>query len=157
MSHNAVVANCATDAALTAYLGLFAASFIAATLLPAQSELLVAALVAAGRHDVAALLLVATLGNVLGSVLNWALGRFLSAHRNHRWSPVPRRALARAEGWYARWGAWTLLLSWVPLVGDPLTLAAGIFRTPILRFVAIVTVAKTARYAFVVAAALQFR
>ncbi len=157
MSHDGVVANCVTDAALTAYFGLFAASFIAATLLPAQSELLLAALVAAGRHDVAALLLVATLGNVLGSTFNWALGRFLSARRDHRWFPVPPRALARAEGWYDRWGSWTLLLSWVPIVGDPLTLAAGIFRTPIVRFVAIVTVAKAARYAFVIAAAIQFR
>lgn len=133
------------------YLGLFAAAFIAATLLPAQSELVLSAMIAAGRHDIATLLLIATLGNVLGSIANWAIGRFLSAHREARWFPVSARALDRAERWYGRWGLWTLLLSWVPIIGDPLTLVAGILRAPFWSFMAIVTLAKATRYAFVIA------
>lgn len=134
------------------YAGLFVAAFVAATLLPAQSELLLAAMIAAGRHDIAVLLIVATIGNVLGSIVNWAIGRFLSAHRDAKWFPVPAKALDRAQRWYGRWGLWTLLLSWVPIIGDPLTLVAGILRAPLLRFVAIVTLAKAARYGVVAAA-----
>lgn len=133
---------------------MFAAALIAATLLPAQSELVLAAMIAAGRHDIALLLIVATLGNVLGSIVNWAIGRFLSARRNAKWFPVSAKALERAERWYGRWGLWTLLLSWAPIIGDPLTLVAGILRAPLLRFVAVVTLAKAARYCFVAAAVL---
>lgn len=135
---------------------MFAAAFVAATLLPAQSELVLAAMIVAGRHDLWTLLLIATLGNVLGSIVNWAIGRFLAERRNARWFPVSPRALDRAEQWYRRWGLWTLLLSWVPIVGDPLTLIAGVLRAPLVRFIAVVTVAKAARYAFVAAAALGF-
>lgn len=138
------------------YLGLFGAAFAAATLLPAQSELLLAAMVAADRYDVALLLIVATAGNVLGSLVNWALGRFLASKRDAKWFPVSARKLARAEQWYLRWGLWTLLLSWVPIVGDPLTLAAGLLRTPVVPFVLIVTIAKAARYAFVALAVMGF-
>lgn len=138
------------------YAGLFLAAFAAATLLPAQSELLLAAMIAADRHDVTLLLMVATAGNVLGSTVNWAIGRFLASTRDARWFPVPARALVRAERWYQRWGLWTLLLSWVPIVGDPLTLAAGLLRAPLVPFIAIVTVAKAARYVFIAAAVLGF-
>lgn len=113
-------------------------------------------MIAVGRHDIALLLIVATLGNVLGSVVNWAVGRFLAAHRESRWFPVSARALDWTERWYDRWGLWTLLLSWVPIIGDPLTLVAGILRAPFLRFVTIVALAKAARYCFVAAAVLGF-
>lgn len=138
------------------YVGLFAAAFVAATLLPAQSELLLAAMVAGRQYDLALLLFVATLGNVLGSIVNWAIGRFLAERRGAKWFPVSARALDRAEQWYRRWGLWTLLLSWVPIIGDPLTLAAGLLRAPIAAFVLIVTIAKAARYAFIAAAVLRF-
>lgn len=111
-------------------------------------------MIAAGRHDTAPLLIIATLGNVLGSIVNWAIGRYLSAHREAKWFPVSAKALERAERWYGRWGLWTLLLSWVPIIGDPLTLVAGILRAPLLRFVAVVTLAKAARYCFVAAMVL---
>jgi membrane protein YqaA with SNARE-associated domain len=138
------------------YAGLFAAAFVAASLLPAQSELVLAAMIAAGRHDPTMLLIVATVGNVSGSIVNWAIGRFLSVHRDAKWFPVSAKALDRAERWYGRWGLWTLLLSWVPIVGDPLTLVAGLLRAPLLLFVAVVTLAKGARYVFVAAAVLGF-
>jgi membrane protein YqaA with SNARE-associated domain len=128
------------------YWALFTAAFLAATLLPAQSELLLAALLMSGRHDWSLLLLTATMGNSLGSCVNWLLGRSIERFRDRRWFPVRRAALERAEAWYRRWGIWSLLLSWVPVIGDPLTLAAGLLRAPFLAFLAIVVVAKGGRY-----------
>jgi membrane protein YqaA with SNARE-associated domain len=137
-----------------AYTGLFLAAFVAATLLPAQSEVALAALLVAGEQPAAALLAVASVGNVAGSVVNWALGRGVARWRGRRWFPVRAEALARAEGWYRRWGRWSLLLSWMPLIGDPLTVAAGVLRENLIVFLAIVTAAKVARYLVVAAVAL---
>ncbi len=133
--------------------GLFALAFAAATLIPAQSEAALAALVVAGGLPVAILVAVASLGNVLGSVVNWGLGRFIERYRDRRWFPVRPEALARAARWYGRWGHWSLLLSWVPVIGDPLTVAAGVLREPLWRFVLVVGLAKTGRYIVVAAAA----
>ena len=141
---------------LAAYAGLFAAAFTAATLLPAQSELVLAGLLVAGNQPAWALLAVASVGNVAGSVVNWALGRGVARFRTRRWFPVREEALARAEGWYRRWGRWSLLLSWVPVIGDPLTVAAGVLREPFLPFLALVTAAKLGRYLVVAAAALAW-
>lgn len=129
-----------------ALLSLFFAALLAATLIPAQSEALLLGLVWSGSHAVALLWLVATVGNVLGSVLNWLLGRYLSHHVDHRWFPFSAKQMARASDGYQRWGYWSLLASWVPIIGDPLTLAAGILREPLWRFILIVTFAKGGRY-----------
>ena len=128
-----------------AYLGLFVAAFVAATLLPAQSETVLIGLQLAG-YDPWRLVLVASVGNVLGSVVNWWLGRQVVRFSDRRWFPVKPAALARAQAWYARYGKWSLLLSWMPIVGDPLTLAAGVMREPLRVFVLLVGPAKTARY-----------
>lgn len=88
----------------------------------------------------------ASLGNVLGSVANWVLGRGVARFRHRRWFPVSEPALTRAEGWYRRWGRWSLLLSWAPVIGDPLTLAAGMLREPLGPFLLLVGLAKTTRY-----------
>lgn len=141
---------------MLAYLSLFALAFVAATLLPAQSELALAGMAASGRFDIALLILAATAGNVLGSLTNWVIGRFLAARRGARWFPVSETALARAEARYARWGVWSLLLSWVPIIGDPLTLVAGLMRTPLTLFVPLVLVAKLGRYLVVVAVTLAW-
>lgn len=134
------------------YAGLFTTAFLAATLLPAQSELLLGVMLVSGRYDVALLLASATAGNTLGSVMNWLLGRFVEQFRDRRWFPVRRQSLERAERWYARWGKWSLLLSWAPLVGDALTLAAGLMRTRLAVFLPIVVVAKGGRYLVIAAA-----
>ncbi|MBA1272358.1 YqaA family protein [Stutzerimonas azotifigens] len=139
---------------LSAYLGLFFAAFAAATLLPAQSEAVLTALLLTGDFPVAALLLVATLGNVLGSVVNWLLGRYLEHFRHKRWFPVSEAQLEKAQASYRRFGRWSLLLSWVPIVGDPLTVIAGVMREPFWRFVLLVTLAKGGRYV-VLAAVVQ--
>ena len=131
---------------LAAYGGLFLAAFMAATILPLQSETVLAALLASERYPMAALLAVASIGNTLGAVANWALGRGIAQFRHARWFPVSEAALARAEAWYRRFGRWSLLLSWVPFIGDLLTVAAGMLRERLVVFVALVGLAKTGRY-----------
>ena len=126
--------------------GLFLTSFLAATLLPAQSELVLAGLLTQNAAPAWLLLTVATLGNTAGSSVNWLLGRAVTRFRDRRWFPVSPAALARAEHWYRRYGRWTLLLSWAPVIGDPLTLAAGLLREPLLPFLLLVTLAKLGRY-----------
>lgn len=139
---------------MTAYLGLFLAAFAAATLLPAQSELLLAWRLTDPALSVPLLLAVATTGNVLGSVVNWLCGRFLRRFQGRRWFPASGAQLARAEAFYHRWGRWSLLASWVPVIGDPLTVVAGVLREPLASFVLIVTLAKAGRYLAVAALAL---
>ncbi|WP_164699580.1 YqaA family protein, partial [Pseudomonas sp. BRG-100] len=128
------------------YLGLFVAAFGAATLLPLQSEAVLVGLLISGHYNLWLLLGIATLGNVLGSVVNWLLGRSVERFKERRWFPVSAKQLDRARGHYLRWGHWTLLLSWVPIIGDPLTLVAGVMREPLWRFLLLVTLAKGVRY-----------
>lgn len=126
--------------------GLFLTAFLAATVLPAQSELLLAGLHLRGAYDGFALVLVATLGNVLGATVNWALGRYLVHFKDRRWFPVRERMIDQASRFYRRFGVWTLLLAWTPFIGDPLTLVAGIMRTGLWVFLPLVTLGKAARY-----------
>lgn len=133
-----------TDVA--AYAGLFLVALAAATIFPAQSELLLAGLHSSGRYDDRLLILVATAGNVAGSTANWALGRYLMHFQDRRWFPVPRALTERATGWYQRFGVWSLLLAWMPVIGDPLTLVAGILRVDLRLFLLLVTIGKAGRY-----------
>jgi membrane protein YqaA with SNARE-associated domain len=133
---------------MIAYAGLFASALIAATLLPMQSEAVLVGLLLNGKHQVVALLIVATVGNVLGSVINWYLGRFLLRFKGKSWFPASDQQLARATQWYHRYGRWSLLGSWLPVIGDPLTVVAGILREPLPSFVILVTLAKSSRYLF---------
>lgn len=126
--------------------GLFTAAFLSATFFPFQSELVFAATLKAEHYDAWALLALASTGNTLGSALNWWLGRGIAHFENRRWFPIKRLALERAERWFTRWGKWSLLLSWVPIIGDPLTMIAGVLRMRFLPFIAIVALAKTGRY-----------
>jgi len=140
---------------IAALAGLFTAAFVAATLIPAQSEAVLAALLLAGNHPVALLITVATVGNVLGSAVNWALGRGIEKFRDRRWFPADAAALERAQSWYQRYGRWSLLLSWAPFVGDPLTIMAGVLREPFWSFLVLVTIAKLARYLVLASIVLQ--
>ena len=139
---------------LTSYLGLFLAAFGAATLLPMQSEAVLVGMLLSDRYVISTLLTVAIVGNVLGSVLNWVLGRCVGRFRHKRWFPVSEAKLAKAQQSYLRYGHWSLLLSWVPIIGDPLTVVAGVMREPFWRFLLIVTLAKGMRYLVLAAVAL---
>ncbi|MFS2155541.1 YqaA family protein [Rhizobium sp. Rhizsp42] len=132
---------------LAAYAGLFAISLIAATILPAQSEAGLVALILSGQYSTLLLVVVASVGNILGSLVNWLLGIGIERFRDRRWFPVGEVALDRAQRWYRRYGKWSLLASWLPIVGDPITVVAGVMREPLPVFLLLVTIAKTARYA----------
>ena len=141
---------------LAAYAGLFASALLAATVAPMQSEAVLVALLLAGDYSVAWLLVVASCGNILGALLNWLLGRWIERFRGHRWFPASPQQLERAQGWYQRYGQWSLLLSWVPVIGDPLTVVAGVMREPLPIFLALVTLAKTGRYLVLTAVTLHW-
>ncbi|MEZ5935572.1 MAG: YqaA family protein [Alphaproteobacteria bacterium] len=129
---------------------LAATAFLAATLLPASSEAVLAGLVVAEAAPIALLLAIASVFNTAGSCVNWLLGRVAERFKDRRWFPVSADSLERAQVWYRRYGVWSLLASWVPIIGDPLTVAAGVMRTPITVFLPLVALAKTARYAVIV-------
>jgi membrane protein YqaA with SNARE-associated domain len=128
------------------YAGLFLTAFGAATILPLQSEWVVAGLLLDGSRPWEIVVLIASLGNILGSMVNWLLGRSFVHFQNRRWFPVGQKNMKRAEGWYHRYGRISLLLSWVPIIGDPLTVAAGVLREPLWSFALLVGIAKTGRY-----------
>jgi len=130
--------------------GVFFSAFLAATILPFSSEVVLAAFYAAGGGDAVLLWSVASLGNVLGAVVNWGLGRYVLHWQGQRWFPFSADQLSRAEAWFARYGTWSLLLAWVPLIGDPLTFAAGILRVNLWLFLILVTIGKAGRYAVVI-------
>jgi membrane protein YqaA with SNARE-associated domain len=138
------------------YLTVFGVSFLAATLIPMSSEVVLASLVAATDQDVYALWALATAGNTLGGVVNWTLGLYCLRWQDRKWFPFKIDQLHRAQRWFSRYGTWTLLLAWVPIVGDPLTFAAGVLRVRLPVFVMFVAAGKGARYAMVVAAAQLF-
>ena len=101
-----------------------------------------------GATDVWLLLAVATAGNTLGAVVNWGIGLYASTWRTRlHW--LEEAKFERACRWFNRWGIWCLLLSWLPVVGDPLTLVAGALRTAFVPFVLLVALGKAARYLFV--------
>lgn len=127
---------------LAACAGLFLAALVAATILPAQSEAVLVALLLLGEQPAWLLVAVASAGNILGSTLNWLIGMGIGRFG----ISIAADKRERAERWYRRWGRWSLLLSWVPIVGDPITLAAGMMREPLPIFLLLVAIAKTGRY-----------
>jgi len=132
---------------LAAYFGLFVAAFAAATILPMQSEAVLVGMLLTETYSTFLLVAVASFGNVLGSLTNWGLGRWIERFRNRRWFPVSDSAMERAQGWYRRYGRWSLLASWLPVVGDPITVVAGTLREPLPTFLLLVAIAKIGRYA----------
>lgn len=144
-------ANRPRDAAMSGagYGGLFVTAFLAATLLPLSSEAVLAALATADGFDAAALVAVATVGNVLGAMVNWLLGRYCLRWRDRRWFPIDLDRLDAASRWFRRYGVWSLLFAWLPVIGDPLTFVAGVLGVRLRVFVPLVAIGKAARYAAV--------
>lgn len=136
---------------LVIYSGLAVNAFLAATILPASSEVTLASLVAAGKGTPLVLIAVATMANTAGSVVNWIFGRGIDRLRSKRWFPVKPEQYEHAHRWFTRIGVWSLLFAWLPIVGDPLTVVAGALRVPFWIFVALVGLGKAARYGAVVA------
>jgi membrane protein YqaA with SNARE-associated domain len=128
------------------YLSLFLISFLAATILPFSSELTLAGLMVTSNYDNLFLLIVASLGNVLGSVVNWILGFYSRNLSKKRWFPFKDKQIKKSSKWFNKFGKWSLLFVWVPIIGDPLTLAAGLLRVRFIEFFILVTVGKVSRY-----------
>jgi len=129
----------------SALFGLFLAAFIAATPVPFQSEIIFGGMLVAEPARFWVILAVASVGNTLGSCVNYTLGRGLAGMSIPERFRISEAAMQRAEAWFRRWGVWSLLLSWMPL-GDVLTVVAGVLRTPVWLFVVLVALAKTGRY-----------
>nr|WP_041604679.1 YqaA family protein [Thioflavicoccus mobilis] len=128
------------------YLGLFLVAFLAATVLPAYSEILFAGLLASG-YEPLALWAWATAGNTLGSAVNWGLARYLLHFQDRRWFPFRAPTLGRAQRWFQRYGVWSLLFAWAPVGGDALTFIAGLMRVRFDLFLLLTAIGKGARYA----------
>lgn len=135
---------------------LFLSAFGAATLLPLQSEAVLLALFIKAEHTVVLLILVASLGNILGSCVNWYLGLKIEKFKQKKWFPVSENKLIQAQGYYHKYGYWSLLLSWVPIIGDPITLIAGLMKENFARFLLVVSIAKIGRYIFIYLMWYQF-
>jgi len=127
------------------YSGLFLSSFLAATLLPLSSELVLGALLKQGFNPLF-ILIVATFGNVLGSVVNYGLGAFGGRLILHKWWRMPDPEIQRAEKRFQKFGIFSLLLAWVPVIGDPLTVAAGVLKINFFLFLLLVGLGKGLRY-----------
>jgi len=132
------------------YTGLLISAFLAATILPFSSEVILTGLALSGEYDLFWLWFFATLGNVLGAMTNWGLGRYLLRFQEKRWFPLSQKDIHKAHEMFLKYGLWTLLFAWVPVIGDPLTFIAGVFRVPILIFTVLVFLGKGTRYALVI-------
>ena len=128
------------------YLSLFIISFLAATILPFSSELTLAGLMATSSYDNSLLLIIASLGNVLGAVVNWILGFYSRKLSKKKWFPFKDEQIEKSSKWFSKFGRWSLLFAWVPIIGDPLTLAAGLLRVKFIEFLILVTIGKVSRY-----------
>lgn len=128
--------------------GLFVLAFLAATIFPVASEAGLAVLILSGLDPVPCVL-IATVGNTLGATTTWGLGRWGSCGFWRRFVGLSPADENRARTLFGRYGAWSLLLAWAPIIGDPLCLIAGLFGLPLSRFFPPVLLGKLARYALV--------
>jgi membrane protein YqaA with SNARE-associated domain len=141
---------------LEAYAGLALSAFLAATILPVSSEAVLASLTLGSDQNIWVLWLIASTANTLGSMVNWWLGRSCLRYSRRRWFPFSSAAMEAAGQRFRRWGQWSLLLAWVPIVGDPLTFTAGVMATDWRLTIILLATGKAARYGIVIAAAVQF-
>ena len=140
----------------SAFLGIFLSAFLAATLLPAQSEIGLGYLILYTDHSLGLLIVFASLGNTLGAVVNWLIGCGLAKSVTKLEKIQVSPSYQKISGWYQKFGQWTLLLSWLPIIGDPITVIAGIFKIPFKNFLLFVALAKTSRYLVIASLAENF-
>ena len=131
------------------YLSLFTISFLAATILPFSSELMLASMLSIENYNRTLLIIFSSLGNILGSVFNWLLGFYFIKLQGKSWFPFSNEQISKSTLWFRKYGQWSLLFAWVPLVGDPLTFVSGTMKTKFLTFIILVSIGKIARYLFI--------
>ena len=128
------------------YLSLFVVSFMVATIIPFGSEIYFASLLTMDNNNSLLLLIAASTGNILGSAFNWICGYYAAYFIQKKWFPINQNQINKATNFFLKYGKWSLLLAWVPFIGDPLTFVAGTLRYSFLPFLIFVSIGKTARY-----------
>tara|TARA_B110000037_G_C16760909_1_gene359196 strand:+ start:130 stop:549 length:420 start_codon:yes stop_codon:yes gene_type:complete len=131
------------------YISLFLISFLSATIFPLTSELTLAGLINTDKYNSLILIVAASLGNILGSVFNWVLGFYLLKHIDKKWFFFKKEQITSASKWFNKFGLWSLLLAWTPIIGDPLTFVSGILRVNFFLFLILVSIGKICRYFFI--------
>ena len=135
---------------LISYFQLLIISFLAATILPLSSELVLSTMLLTDSFNKYLLLVVASFGNIFGSSVNWYLGKKILIFKDKKWFPVNEKQIAKSEMYFKKYGIWSLLLAWVPVIGDPLTVIAGILKINFFTFLLLVSISKTSRYIFLI-------
>ena len=131
------------------YLKLFIISLLAATILPLSSEIVLTTMLLTNLFEKNILLFVASSGNILGSIINWYLGKKITIFQDRKWFPVSPEQLNKSQKYFQKYGLWSLLLAWVPVIGDPLTLLAGVLKVRFSIFFILVSISKISRYVFI--------
>ena len=134
---------------LLSYFQLLIISFLAATILPFSSEVVLTTMYLSNSFETYFLLIFASIGNILGSIANWYLGKKITIFQNRKWFPVSSDQLDRSQKYFQKYGLWSLLLAWVPIIGDPLTLLAGVLKVRFSLFLILVSISKISRYVFI--------
>ena len=134
---------------LFSYFQLLIISFLAATILPFSSEVVLTTMYLSNSFETYLLLIFASIGNILGSITNWYLGKKINIFKDRKWFPVSADQLNRSKKYFQKYGLWSLLLAWVPVIGDPLTLLAGVLKVRFGIFFLLVSISKISRYVFI--------
>ena len=117
-----------------------------ATIIPFGSEAYFITLLSLDKYNHFILFVVASVGNVLGSLFNWICGFYINFFIKKSWFPINNKIIDRGNKLFIKYGKWSLLISWFPLIGDPITFAAGTLRYPIIPFLVLVSIGKVGRY-----------
>ena len=128
------------------YFSLFVVAFMVATIIPFGSEAYFITLLSLGEYNNLFLLIVVSVGNILGSLFNWVCGFYVNFFIKKSWFPINNKIINRGNKIFMKYGKWSLLFSWVPFIGDPITFAAGTLRYPLIPFMILVSIGKFTRY-----------
>ena len=117
-----------------------------ATIIPFGSEAYFITLLSLEKYNHFILFVVASVGNVLGSLFNWICGFYINFFIKKSWFPINNKIIDRGNKLFTKYGKWSLLISWFPFIGDPITFAAGTLRYPVIPFLVLVSIGKVGRY-----------
>ena len=117
--------------------------------MPLSSEIVLTTMLLTNLFEKNLLLIIASSGNILGSIINWYLGIKINVYKDRKWFPVSSQQLEKSKYYFNKYGLWSLLLAWVPIIGDPITLLAGVLKVRFGVFVFLVSISKISRYVFI--------
>lgn len=135
---------------ILAYANLTIISFLAATILPFSSEIFLSVMLLSKKYELALLLFFASFGNICGSIVNWYLGKKILIFKKKKWFPVNSNQLIKSQKLFNKYGSWSILFAWIPVIGDPITVLSGVLNISFIKFVILVTVSKVSRYIFLI-------